>query len=284
MNRRLSLGWLTGLVLAALALAPAAPAAGWNLNGKWRGVGGADGEYLITQSGNSVTWYGHSDDGHSWAHDFTGTIKYSDISGTFKDRPGYDAKQQGSVTVRIVDGCHLTFVTASVGWGTTDWTKEICDLATPVPIASVSNGCGGAGWASFVKAQNYLGNTSVYRDSNKNPLAAKYTVDFTEACNLHDAGYAGAVVYDKINKRVVDYRKWSRADVDKKFLEDMRTLCRQRIPASAKVALDNCLWWGGWTSAGAHSRFDFVRRWGNHFFDADPYQDGTQSTGLRANN
>ena len=277
--------WLVGIVLATLVLGQASAGAEQSLSGNWRAVGGAPGEYEIHQSGSAITWYGHADDGHSWAHDFTGTIQGSDIVGTFKDRPGFDAQQQGTVRVHIVDACHLNFASASVGWGTTDWTKEVCALpAQPVPIASVSNGCGGAGWDSLVAAQNYLGNTSVYANSNINPLARRYKVNFVQACNLHDAGYSGAVVRDPINGGVVDFRNWSRQQVDKKFLDDMRLLCRRHIPARAAIALRNCLGRGGNASFGAESRFNFVRRWGKHFFDADPTQPGAQRTGLRANN
>lgn len=153
----------------------------------------------------------------------------------------------------------------------------------PVPIETVSNGCGGAGWASVVAAQNYLGNTSVYKNSNKNPLAKSYTVDFKAACDLHDAGYSGAIVRDRLRGGIKDFRKWTRKQVDDKFLADMRLLCRRAIPASATVALTNCLARGGNLSFGAESRFNFVRKWGHLFFDADLSTPGTQRTGPRAN-
>ncbi len=153
-----------------------------------------------------------------------------------------------------------------------------------MPIASVSNGCGGAGWDSVVAAQNYLGNTSVYRNSNLNPLARKFTVNFKDACDLHDAGYGGAIVKDKLRGGVKDFRKWTRRQVDEKFFADMRLLCQRTIPAAFATALANCMSTGGNASFGAESRYNFVRRWGKHFFDADLSKTGTQSTGPRANN
>ena len=153
----------------------------------------------------------------------------------------------------------------------------------PVPIATVSNGCGGAGWASLVAVQNYLGNTSVYKNSNINPLAKSYTVSFKDACDLHDAGYSGAIVADKLRGGIKDFRKWTRKQVDDKFLADMRFLCRQAIPPTAAVALKNCQGRGGNLSFGAESRFNFVRKWGYLFFDADLSQAGTQRTGPRSN-
>jgi hypothetical protein len=155
----------------------------------------------------------------------------------------------------------------------------------PVPIGTVSNGCGGEGWEAVVRAQNYLGNTSKYADSNINPLARTYTVSFKDACDLHDAGYAGAVVRDKLNgNRIVDFRTWSRKRVDDKFLQDLRWLCAHSgIPATARTALANCKADGGNFSVGAHSRYNFVRCFGDRFFDADLSKPGTQRTGPRQN-
>jgi hypothetical protein len=261
-----------------------------SLSGRWDGSGGT--EMQLSQSGGTVTWFAHSSDNTSWAHDFTGTLSGTSISGTFRDRPGFAVHNYGAITARVEDACHLLITGLSInggpmGPGGERFTKAGCTYtapATPVSIESVSNGCGGAGWASLVKAQNYLGNTSTYRDSNLNPRAKAYTVNFVDACNLHDAGYSGAVVRDKLHGGiVVDFRTWSRKRVDDKFLADMRLLCERQIPARAATALRNCKGRGGNFSFGALSRYNFVRTWGGSFFDADPTQDGTQQTGLRAN-
>ena len=139
----------------------------------------------------------------------------------------------------------------------------------------------------FEKAQNYLGNTSTYWNSRDgllyDPYAKSYTVDFTEACNLHDAGYGGAVVRDKLRGGIKDFRGWSRKQVDEKFLADMRLLCERTIPKSAVYALRNCRGRGGNVSIGAESRYEFVRDHGARFFDADLTEPGTQRTGSRGN-
>jgi hypothetical protein len=154
-----------------------------------------------------------------------------------------------------------------------------------IPIDRVSNGCGGDGWgAAAEKAQNYLGNTSVYRDSNINPAAKAYTVSFVDACNLHDAGYAGVTVRDGLHGgRVVDLRRQTRAQIDVTFLRNMRLLCERQIPASAETALANCKASGGNASFGAVSRYDFVRFYGSAFFDADLTKAGVQADGHRQN-
>lgn len=258
----------------------------WNLTGNWQGSAGN--VMQLRQSGATVTWFSRAADGKAWAHDFTGAISGDSISGTFQDRPGYQVQNRGVITARIIDDCR--FVITGVGLngapptgGGEEFTKTPCAAPGPVPIETVSNGCGGAGWASLVAAQNYLGNSSVYKNSNKNPLATSYTVNFKDACDLHDAGYSGAIVRDKLRGGVRDFRKWTRKQVDDKFLADMRLLCRRAIPASATVALTNCQSRGGNLSFGAESRFNFVRKWGYLFFDADLSQPGTQRTGPRAN-
>ncbi len=169
------------------------------------------------------------------------------------------------------------------------WTKPA--TATPpaiVPIGTVSNGCGGGNWRILVKAQNFLGNTSRYWNSRDgylyDPTAKVFPVSFVDACNLHDAGYAGAIVRDKLRGGIKDFRGWSRLQVDRKFLADMRLLCQRAIPKSAVYALRNCRGNGGNVSVGAASRYDFVRKVGSSFFDADLELAGTQSTGRRTNN
>jgi hypothetical protein len=126
-----------------------------------------------------------------------------------------------------------------------------------VDISTVSNGCGGGHW-TVVPLQNMIGNSSVYRDSN-NPLGKRYSVDFKAACDLHDAGYTGAKVWDAVNGRWIDYFGWTREEVDRKFFEDMRKLCAAQIPADAPVALADCKGRGGKTSFGAETRYNFVR-------------------------
>lgn len=153
-----------------------------------------------------------------------------------------------------------------------------------VALATVSNGCGGSGWSAFVTTQNYVGNSSAFVDSNVNPNAKSYTVEFKVACDIHDAGYSGVVISDPLHGgRRVDFRTWSRQQVDAKFLEDMQLLCERQIPAAAKTALANCKATGGNASIGARSRYNFVRRYGCKFFDAAPLEPGRQNKGPRVN-
>jgi hypothetical protein len=148
-----------------------------------------------------------------------------------------------------------------------------------VKVSSVSNGCGGEGLTK--KGQNYALNTSIYAES----ATEKYTVNFEPACNLHDAGYSGAVVHDNLHGGVVvDFSTWSRRQVDFKFLQDMQFLCRRTIPDQARTALAKCLGNGGADSIGAASRYAGVRELGDAYFDANPIIPGVQAAGPRANN
>jgi hypothetical protein len=143
----------------------------------------------------------------------------------------------------------------------------------------VSNTCGGGGWDTLEAAQNYLGNTHSYQQS----LGRSYTVNFAEACNLHDAGYGGHTVRDTINGGTIDMHAWSRPRVDRKFLGDMRTLCTRAIPEDAKNAREKCYSAGGTLSIGALSLYNFVEKFGWRFFDADLTTPGIQKRGHRAN-
>lgn len=139
-----------------------------------------------------------------------------------------------------------------------------------VDIAKVSNGCGGSGWKWFVAGQNYVGNSEVFEE----PGGASYTVSFVPACNLHDAGYGGHMVLDSLNGDVpIDYRSWSRKRVDDKFKSDMAKLCN-KIPAHAETARIRCR--SNW-------RYNFVRKAGWAFFDADLRKPDVQSEGTRDN-
>ena len=146
-----------------------------------------------------------------------------------------------------------------------------------VPIKNVSNQCGGAGWDSVVALQNWIGNQSTFYD---NALGESFTVDFRDACNLHDAGYGGATVRDILDGRrgarpIVSFRKWSRREVDDKFQADMQKICRRDIPRRARLARYSCV-----TGTG---RFEAVRLVGGSFYDADLRAPGIQATGHRVN-
>jgi hypothetical protein len=281
-------------VLAALGLlaAGAAPArTSWDLTGTWQAPSGNT--LVLQQSGTTVTWFGQAADKKAWAHDFTGQIIGNTISGTFQDRSGYSVHNRGSISMRIIDDCHMIVTELRIEGGAVtsggeSFTKSPCTSTSApvvVRIETVSNGCGGSEWRLVVKLLNYLGNTSTYHNSNDtyNIAIRGFTVDFMAACNLHDAGYAGAVVRDRIRGGIKDFRRWTRLQVDRKFLADMRLLCEQQIPKSKKVALANCRGSGGNFSVGAESRYNVVRCLGDRLFDADPSRAGTQRTGPRVN-
>jgi hypothetical protein len=128
------LAFLALVAAAGVVVLPAAAAGqtSWDLSGTWLGQGGGDGVYVIKQAGATVSWYGHSNDGTSWSHDFTGTIQGDLVAGTFQDRAGFGAYQRGAVSVRVVDACHLRYVSSSVPWGTGLWTKQGCTVAPAV--------------------------------------------------------------------------------------------------------------------------------------------------------
>jgi hypothetical protein len=95
----------------------------------------------------------------------------------------------------------------------------------------------------------------------------RVTVDFADACDLHDAGYVGAAVGDPINGGYVDAFDWSRAQVDAKFLADARSLCRAQISAKHAHALATCV--------GDTRRYRAVRALDARFFVQRPHVAGT---------
>ena len=280
-------------VAAAIGFLPAGAVAqtGWILTGTWYAPSGNT--LVLQQSGTTVTWLGQAADKKAWAHDFTGQITGNTISGTFQDRPGYSVYNRGSISMRVIDDCHMIGTELRIEGGAVisggeSFAKSPCtsvSASVVVRIETVSNGCGGGEWKPFVRALNFLGNTSTYHNSNDtyNIAVRGFTVDFVAACNLHDAGYAGAVVRDRLRGGIKDFRLWTRHQVDKKFLADMRLLCERHIPKSKQIARANCRGSGGNFSVGAESRYNVVRCLGDRFYDADLSRPGTQRTGPRGN-
>jgi hypothetical protein len=133
-----------------------------------------------------------------------------------------------------------------------------------IAIGKVSDGCGQEG--SVFRAHD-----QTYKTDNGQEL----TVDFNEACNIHDAAYSGALVWDSINGNFIDYSepKWTKAAINEKFLRDLQRLCFRAFPDAAgmgaEAALHTCLTsndvrkFGTW---GAVSFYDIV----NSIFGANP--------------
>ena len=208
-----------------------------------------------------------------WAHPDPSYCGVSKATYAYVEcSPSSDADTLAGAKAMLAQAESLAAPQASASAATTTTTAlkphPMPAAALLVPISSVSNGCGGGSWDTVVAAQNYVGNTSKFADSNVNPLARSYPVNFKDACDLHDACYSGAVVRDKLNGgSIADFRNFSRAACDTKFLADMRWQCTRQIPGTSRTALANCQSTGGNVSIGAKSRFNFVRCWGNLFYE-----------------
>jgi hypothetical protein len=141
--------------------------------------------------------------------------------------------------------------------------------AVPVPAAAYGDGC-----SYYFPAPLLLPDVHVLPDPA--PWWA-FPVNFRAACDMHDAGYDGGIVFDPINGGVVDTRTLTRAQVDSRFFSDLITSCRRQIPFYAVVALSSCFGIAGSYHATARS-------YGSLSFDASPAVPGPQFVGARANN
>ena len=137
----------------------------------------------------------------------------------------------------------------------------------PVPASYYANGCS-------VPGPNVLLDQQVFPDPSPWWF---FPVYFRMACDLHDAGYDGGIVFDPIFGGIVDTRGISRADIDWRFFSDLITMCNRQIPWYAVVAMTSCH-----TIAGTY--YAAVRVAGVSRFDADPALPGVQRSGTRLNN
>ena len=137
-----------------------------------------------------------------------------------------------------------------------------------VPIAYVSNGCGGQTGVNILdKSQTKWLDTQKF---------AGITVVFKDACNVHDAAYSGVAVKDVFLKnKVVDYARWTRALIDSQFLSELQQACAKYLAPSAgtnpkvAAAIPDCLNW-------ANRYYKAVRLVGNNFYDVNPVEKGIQ--------
>ena len=161
-------------------------------------------------------------------------------------------------------------------------------IAVPISRAGV-NGCGTAGYGPTLESlQNYFGDVREYGYAED-----RTKVRLRNACNIHDAAYNGITIYDALDKRFVDFRKWSRLKIDKKFREDIRGLCRRELSSPKRMApyLRTCQNGVGLAAflvaiplkglsavedAGANTYFEMVRSYGGVGFDADVTTPGIQ--------
>jgi PKD repeat protein len=155
---------------------------------------------------------------------------------------------------------------------------ELGTLSAPVDPVTLSNGCGGQGLGPFGPLLNDFLNTARFVDDS---TKREFVVNFTKACDMHDAGYQSAIVTNIItNKDVRDYSKTNQLQADDFFLADLRMLCDQQIPASSPSARTKCKGPAGvdrngpWK--GAQAYYDAVRLIGQFFYDGGkPVWDAT---------
>lgn len=191
-------------------------------------------------------------------------------------------KQESRVDPGSGDGPFYVCVSAADDAG--NKTKLCKWLSIQVPVPRVSNGCGGAQFGPGALAvQNWLLDTQEY---------GGVPVDFRVACNLHDAGYGGLTVYDPFFRRVVDYRTWTRADVDAIFRLHLRRLCHKYL--DDHNVTDDQMWTcteglplaqvsvtvAAGLSPGARAYFEGVREHALAAFDTDVTKPGTQTDNM----
>jgi hypothetical protein len=172
-----------------------------------------------------------------------------------------------------------------------NYSKIKCKwLSIKVPISVLGvNGCGTAGYGPTAEwLQNYFGDVRSYGFAQD-----RTAVRLRNACNIHDAAYSGATIYDAIDKRYVDFRTWSRLKIDKKFRGDIRQMCRRELsqPKRMQDHLRTCengigittliasipnLGLGVLEKSGATTYFEMVRSYGGVGFDANSTVAGIQ--------
>lgn len=161
-------------------------------------------------------------------------------------------------------------------------------IAVPISRAKV-NGCGTAGYGQTAEwLQNYFGDVREYGYGSD-----RTAVNLRNACNIHDAAYSGITIYDGLDKQYVDFRQWTRLEIDAKFRTDIRGLCQRELGTSKRMAahLRTCKQGAGigtivalipingmaaLDNAGANTYFGLVRDYGGVGFDADATVPGTQ--------
>jgi hypothetical protein len=102
-----------------------------------------------------------------------------------------------------------------------------------------------------------------------------FVVNFRPACDMHDAGYDGGIVYDP-RRGYVDTRVLSRRTIDDRFYDDLINQCNAQIGWNAPAARFQC-----YTIASTY--YVAVRAAGWALFDAAPAVQGLQQSGTRPN-
>jgi hypothetical protein len=172
---------------------------------------------------------------------------------------------------RLIAGTALAATVAGGVAGTASADTLPGNTAIPFPAAAYGNGCSEPGFNLLLDHSPPLVDPS--------PWAAPWVfiVNFRPACDMHDAGYDGGIVFDSINGGVVDTRTQSRLTIDNRFYNDLITSCNQQIGWNAPAARAQCY-------PIAATYYAAVRAAGWAMFDANPAVPGTQLTGPRPNN
>jgi hypothetical protein len=144
------------------------------------------------------------------------------------------------------------------------------NYAMPMSPSVYGNGCTEPG-------PNLLLDTSPLL-VDPSPWAAPwvFVVNFRPACDMHDAGYDGGIVYHPFSGVVMDTRGMSRSSIDYLFYVDLMSSCNSQIGANAMVARSQCY-------AQASVYYGSVRGFAASHFDASPDAPGLQSSGTRPN-
>jgi len=149
----------------------------------------------------------------------------------------------------------------------TTWTW----VSIEVPIAYVSNGCGGMTPSDWV-------NKKEIQMLDTQDLGSGITVNFRNACNFHDAAYKGLTVKNPTTGKVESTRHWTRKIVDDRFKQEILMVCASLAKIGLKnstilmalpTAIPACNVW-------AERYYFAVRTVGRLFFDADPTKPGNQ--------
>jgi len=100
------------------------PTPEFHLSGTW--TANDNGTYVITQNEQTVTWEGKSsDNGQTWSHTFTGTMRANVIEGFFRDHPPGRFRNEGPLSIRIVDQNRLEKVPGTGGnFGGSVWSRQ----------------------------------------------------------------------------------------------------------------------------------------------------------------
>jgi hypothetical protein len=140
-----------------------------------------------------------------------------------------------------------------------------------VPIALVSNGCGG------MTPSNWINRKEIEMLDTRD-LGSGIVVNFRNPCNFRDAAYKGLTVKNPLTNLVESTRHWTRKMVDDRFKQELVLTCSKLAEIGIKnrtmllalpKALSACNVW-------TERYYAAVRTVGEFFFDADPTLPGDQ--------